>query len=94
MAEPEEPPKRPPRQQPPPKKPNGDNGDDQREPHEEEPEAVRIHEAYIERLRGGGEEPDAEARRRAIEEFERLPGALPTTPPVKPEEPADEDEEP
>jgi hypothetical protein len=99
MADPEEPPKRRQRR-PPPKKPNGDDGDNgehdgngEREPHKEEPEAVQIHEAYLEHRRRGGEEPSPEGRLRAIEAFERLPGAVRTTPPAATEKPADDEEE-
>jgi hypothetical protein len=90
MADPEKPSRKPPRRRP--RKRDGD-GDDEREPYEEEPDAVRIHEAYLQHRLAGGEEPDPEAYRRAIEEFERLPGALPTIPPSRPEESRDEDED-
>jgi hypothetical protein len=91
MADPEKSPKKPRRRA---RKPDGDGGDDpRRKPHEEEGDAVRVHEAYLEHRMGGGEEPDPEAHLRAIEQFERLPGALPTTPPKTPDEPGDENDE-
>jgi hypothetical protein len=91
MADPEKPRRRPPRKRA--KKPDGDGGEDvRREPHEEESHAVRVHEAYLEHRLGGGEAPDPEAHLRAIEEFERLPGALRTTPST-PQESRGSDEE-
>lgn len=85
MADPEKPRRRPPGKRP--KKPDGNGGEDvRREPYEEQDHAVRVHEAYLEHRLAGGEAPDPEAHLRAIEEFERLPGALRTTPPPTPEE--------
>jgi hypothetical protein len=70
-------------------KPPGDDYGKQpgdREPHEEEHDAVRIHEAYLQHRLGGGEPASPDAYRRAREQFEKLPGAVrstPTPPPVK-----------
>jgi hypothetical protein len=91
MADPKKPPPEPSRRRP--KKPDGDGGDDvRRHPHEEQGDAVRIHEAYLEHRLAGGGAPDPEAHLRAIEEFERLPGALRTTPRATPDESSGADE--
>jgi hypothetical protein len=52
------------------------------EPHEEGPGAVRVHQAYLEHRLGGGERATPEAYRRAVEQFQRLPGAMRSVPPV------------
>ncbi len=62
-----------------------------RRPHVEAGDAVRVHEAYIEERLGGGEEPDAASYRRALQQFEQLPGAVRTIPPA-PEPDVDEPE--
>jgi hypothetical protein len=81
-----------------PKKP-GDNHDEppraphEREPHEEEGSAVKIHEAYLQHRLGGGETPTSEAYRRAIEQFEKLPGAVRSSPDANaPKEPKEKTE--
>jgi hypothetical protein len=82
MADPEKPPRKPPKRRRAQKR-GDDHGDDVRGgPHEEEGHAVEVHEAYLAHRFAGGETPDPEARLRAIEQFERLPGALPTMPPA------------
>ena len=48
-----------------------------------------VHEAYLQYRLGGAERPDPEIYRRAIEQFQSLPGAFRTTPPPAP---ADESE--
>ncbi len=59
------------------------------EPHKEEPDAVRVHEAYLEHRLSGGEPATPEAYQRAFEQFQSLPGAVRSTPPPpSPEEPA------
>jgi hypothetical protein len=58
------------------------SGDDysKREPHKEQKDAVKIHEAYLEYRLAGGEPASPEAYRRALEQFEKLPGATRSTP--------------
>jgi hypothetical protein len=85
MADPEKPPRKPPR-----RRPRKRDGDGEREPYKEEPDAVRIHEAYLEHRRAGGAEPDPDAYLRAIEEFDRLPGTRP--PPTSAESSETDDE--
>jgi hypothetical protein len=53
-------------------------------PHQEEGGAVRIHEAYLEHRLGGGEAATPEAYRRAVEQFQKLPGAMRSVPPAAP----------
>jgi hypothetical protein len=67
------------------REPGDDSPGDARRPHVEEGDAVRVHEAYIENRLGGGEPPGPEAYQRAIEQFERLPGAMRTTPSATPQ---------
>jgi len=70
------------------RKPKDDDDDQEqrpREPHKEEHEAVKIHEAYLEHRLGGGAPATPEAYRRAVEQFEKLPGAMRSTPPPEPE---------
>jgi hypothetical protein len=60
---------------------------DPRKPHEEHDNAVKVHEAYLQHRLGGGEPASPEAYRRALEQFEKLPGAMRSTPvPVRPKE--------
>jgi hypothetical protein len=69
------------------------NGDDHGERYEEQPSAVRVHEAYLEHRRSTSP-PDPEAYRRALEQFQALPGAvLPSPAPPRPKEPGQSDEE-
>jgi hypothetical protein len=76
-----------------PKKPRDYHEEPPREPHEEEGSAVKIHEAYLEHRLGGGETPTPEAYRRAIEQFEKLPGAMRATPDtIGPKEPKEKTE--
>jgi hypothetical protein len=56
------------------------------EPHQEEGGAVRVHQAYLEHRLGGGEPATPEAYRRAVEQFQKLPGAMPSVPPAAPSE--------
>ena len=72
----------------------GDYDEPPRKPHNEQPGAVQIHEAYLQHRLGGGEPASPEAYRRALEQFEKLPGAIRSTPamvpsqePKKPPEP-------
>jgi hypothetical protein len=71
----------------PPRKSRDDNrtrdDDHDREPYAEEGTAVQIHQAYLEQRLAGGEEPTPEAYRRAVEQFQRLPGAT-GAPPARP----------
>ena len=67
-----------------------DSGDESyRAPTPEEGGGVDVHEAYLQYRLGGAERPDPEIYRRAIEQFQSLPGAFRTTPPPAP---ADESE--
>ena len=63
--------------------------DHDREPPVEEGTALQIHQAYLEQRLAGGEEPTPEAYRRAVEQFQRLPGAT-GAPPTRPEPPRTE----
>ena len=63
-------------------------GDD---PRAEEASAVALHAAYLEHRLAGGEPGDAAAYRRGLEQFERLPGAVPTRPAAAPTPPAPDD---
>lgn len=66
-------------------KPEGEDGEPKEEPIEPG-DTVRVHQAYLEALRGD-QPPDPEAYLRAIEQFEQLPGAFRTLPGrVTPEE--------
>jgi hypothetical protein len=72
------------------RKPKNYDGDDHQEPppHKEESDAVRVHQAYLEHRLGGGEPATPEAFRHAIEQFQKLPGAVRSAPsPVAPETP-------
>lgn len=70
------------------RKDGGDDHDENpREPHREEADAVKVHEAYLQHRLGGGEPPSPEAYRRGVEQFEKLPGATRSTPAVEPEQP-------
>ncbi len=67
------------------KRKDGDGGDDERRlPHEEEGNAVRVHEAYLEHRLQGGEPASPDAYRRANEQFQKLPGAVQSTPALVP----------
>jgi hypothetical protein len=70
---------------------------------EESPEnedSLLVHEAYLQHRLGGGEPATPEAYRRAVEQFERLPGAVRTRPsagqtePPRPTEPPDVEPQP
>ena len=56
--------------------------DDYDEPPEsaEDEGSIRIHDAYLEHRLGGGDPATPEAFRRAVEQFEQLPGAIRTGP--------------
>jgi hypothetical protein len=61
------------------------------ESHEEQRGAVDVHRAYLEHRLAGGEPASPEAYRRAIEQFQKLPGAMRTVPPAaSPEKPGSE----
>jgi hypothetical protein len=68
------------------KHPYGDGDDDQGKPYEEEGGAIEIHRAYLEHRVQGGDPPTPERYRRAIEQFQKLPGAVRSTPPAMPGE--------
>jgi hypothetical protein len=75
------------------RRPKTYDGDDHQEPppHEEQSDAVKVHEAYLEHRLGGGEPATPEAFRRAIEQFQKLPGAIRSVPSqATPEKPGDE----
>jgi hypothetical protein len=61
---------------------DADGGQDRepRKPHQEQKDAVKIHEAYLQHRLGGGAPATPEAYRRALEQFEKLPGAIRSTP--------------
>jgi hypothetical protein len=59
-------------------------GSQESEPHQEEHGAVRVHEAYLEHRLGGGAPATPDAYRRGVEQFQRLPGAVRSVPPVTP----------
>jgi hypothetical protein len=69
--------------------------------HDELPGAVRVHQAYLDHRLAGGEPATPEAYRRAVEQFQKLPGAVRSVPsPAAPERPgtdaahaSDDDEE-
>lgn len=66
-------------------KDGGDDHEEQpREPHKEQHDAVRIHEAYLQHRLGGGEPASPDAYRRGVEQFEKLPGAVRSTPGIGP----------
>jgi len=67
-------------------KQGGSDDDSKREPHKEQKDAVKIHEAYLQHRLGGGEPASPEAYRRALEQFEKLPGATRATPVSVPEQ--------
>jgi hypothetical protein len=70
------------------------------EPHIEEGGAVEVHRAYLEHRLAGGEPATPEAYQRALAQFEKLPGAMRSVPPVTPSEKpeprkrSDDDEKP
>ena len=66
-----------------------DGGDDDQRA--EEASAVALHAAYLEHRLAGGEPGDPDAYRRGLEQFERLPGAVPTRPAAAPSLPAPDD---
>jgi hypothetical protein len=57
--------------------------------YKEEGHAVQVHQAYLEHRLKGGEPPTPEAYRRALEQFQKLPGAVQSTPIVPSEKPGD-----
>jgi hypothetical protein len=68
---------------PPQKRKPKPKSDDYDEPPSESPEdegSIRVHDAYLEHRLGGGEPATPEAFRRAVEQFEQLPGAVRTGP--------------
>jgi hypothetical protein len=66
------------------RKPKSAEEEQEPKPHQEEGGAVRIHEAYLEHRLGGGEAATPEAYRRAVEQFQKLPGAMRSVPPAAP----------
>jgi hypothetical protein len=67
----------------------GGGGDD--EPIGEVPENLNIHEAYLRHRLEGGERPSSKAFARAVEQFQKLPGAIRGKPPfIPPDAPDDE----
>lgn len=70
------------------RKPKDDDGyahdDGHRRPYKEESHAVDVHKAYLEHRLKGGEPASPEAYRRAIEQFQKLPGATQSTPAAVP----------
>ena len=69
---------------------NGDGDDERREPYKEQGHAVQVHEAYLKHRLEGGEPASPEAYRRAIEQFQKLPGAVRSTPVVVPKQETDD----
>jgi hypothetical protein len=65
---------------PPPRKVKDYDNQDRPDDGVVENEAVQVHAAYLEHRLGGGRKADPEAYRRAVEQFERLPGAVRTAP--------------
>jgi hypothetical protein len=63
-----------------------EGGYQEREPHEEESGAVEVHRAYLEHRLAGGEPATPELYRRAVEQFQKLPGATRSVPPATPPE--------
>jgi hypothetical protein len=70
------------------RKPKGPKDGDYQEPepHKEQSDAVRVHQAYLEHRLAGGEPATPEAYRRAVEQFQKLPGAMRSVPPPAPPE--------
>jgi hypothetical protein len=61
------------------------------EPHKEQSGSVQVHQAYLEHRLAGGEPATPEAFRRAVEQFEKLAGAVRSLPPaVAPDRPSAE----
>jgi hypothetical protein len=70
----------------------GDSGsDDGRGPFGESEGAVRVHQAYIEHHLEGGEPATSQAYLRAFEQFQKLPGALRSKPPIRSPQPPKDD---
>jgi len=67
-----------------------DDRDRRSEPHKEEGSAIQVHQAYLEHRNRGGEPPSPDAYRRAIEQFQRLPGAVRRAPEVVPDKKPDD----
>src|SRR4051794_28555732 len=57
------------------------------EPQREEAEPVEVHQAYLEHRLAGGAPATPAAYRRAVDQFQRLPGAIRSVPPVAPSAP-------
>ncbi|MEX0277501.1 MAG: hypothetical protein AB3N19_08280 [Ruegeria sp.] len=66
----------------------GSGGD---EPTGESPENLDIHEAFLKHRLEGGEEPSSQAYARAVEQFQKLPGAIRGKPAFVPPKPTDDD---
>lgn len=72
-----------------------DGGDEPQRPgkhHGGDP--VEIHEEYVRRHLEGGEPATTDAYERALEQFQKLPGAVRRRPPARPQEQEEESEEP
>jgi hypothetical protein len=62
----------------------GRRGREHAERHEETPEAVRLHHAYLEYRLAGGEAANPKRYAEALEAFRRLPGAIRSAPSATP----------
>jgi hypothetical protein len=69
---------------PPDRRRNEERRRERGEPYEELPEAVQLHEAYLEHRLAGGETPSAQLYLQAVERFRQLPGAVRSRPAVSP----------
>ena len=71
-----------------PKAPKNEEYQKEPEPHEEEGGAVQVHQAFLEHRLKGGAPATPQAFRSAIEQFQKLPGATRSVPPLaSPESP-------
>ena len=69
----------------------GDGGGDD-EPIGEGPENLDVHEAFLKHRLEGGETPSSQAYARAVEQFQKLPGAIRGKPAFIPPAPPDDDD--
>jgi hypothetical protein len=77
---------------PPERRRDGERRRERGERYEELPEAVLLHEAYLQHRLEGGETPSAQQYLQTLERFRQLPGAVRSRPGVTPP-PADPDGE-